>query len=417
METCYALKTHRVEIHKSTTDTEARHYNTDKQLYLLTDSVDMSKSNPHLYEHAIVTLFQLRHSSTAQYKAFWWQWVIRLAHTYVTNHFSMCINYIHYYVIKYLEYIISPITETDLENMEARAVVAEAKVSEKTRAQEIERSIQLEREGESIRSDRERGKLEELKKECEIMRMKLQQAGMKANELQEKLEENERKEREKMQVDTKLYNEERLIEVNKFEREKDEVIAEKTVKVTNEEQHIVWEGYGLRLHIPSNSLPEDCSELKINITVSRARDCELPDEDGVFVSAVYSFSHNLGERKLRKKVTLEMQHCAQGLYIPLCIVQSDSIVPPHEFQTLQGGKFDSSDRYASIELDHFCRFGVYLALYTSRNLKTCASLYYTNIKCDSFHFYLYIVPHLDAILKVFWTLSLFFLLSILGDCQ
>ena len=83
-----------------------------------------------------------------------------------------------------------------------------------------------------------------------------------------------------------------------IEREEGEVIAEKTVKVTNEEQHIVWEGYGLRLHIPPNSLPEDCSELQLNMTVSRARDCELPDEDGILVSAVHSFSHNLGERKL-----------------------------------------------------------------------------------------------------------------------
>ena len=156
------------------------------------------------------------------------------------------------------------------------------------------------------------------------------------------------------------------------------------------------------------------------MTLSRARDSELPDEDGVLVSAVYSFSHKLGERKLRQKATLEMQHCAQGSYIPPCIVQSDSIVPPHKFQTLQGGKFDNSDRYASIELDHFCSFGVYLAWYTSRNLKTCASLYYFSIKSDSFHFYLYIVPHLDAILKVchyFTSERYSFLTLLLGDCQ
>ena len=263
-----------------------------------------------------------------------------------------------YYVIKYLEYIISPIIEIDLENMEARAVVAEVKVSEKTRAQEIERSIQLEREGESIRSDREGDELEELKKECEIMRMKLQQAGMKANELHEKLEENERNEREKMRVETKLYNE------------------------------------------PPKSLPEDCSELQLNMTVSRARDCELPDDDGILVSAVYSFSHNLGERKLRQKATLEMQHCAQGSYLPLYIVQSDSIVPPHNFHIIRGGKFESSDRYASIELDHFCSFGVYLAWLFHRNLSTRATLFYTNITARSFHFLLYICPDLDAIIRV-----------------
>ena len=298
--------------------------------------------------------------------------------------------------------------KADLENLETRAVVTEAKVSknEAKKTQEIrerEHSIPEEREEESKRSDEERDELEELKKEHKIMRMKLERAEIKANELQEKLEENEKKEHEKMRAVAKLVHQERSLEMNTDEREKDEVVAEKTVKVTNEEQDIVWEGYGLRLHIPPNSLPEDCSELQLNMTVSRPRDCELPDEDGVLVSAVYSFSHNLGETKLRQKAILEMQHCTQGSYTPLCIVQSDNIVPPHRFQTLQGGKFDSSDRYASIELDHFCSFGVYLAWYTSRNLKTCASLYYTNIKSDSFHFYLYIVPHLDAILKVFCT--------------
>ena len=257
------------------------------------------------------------------------------------------------------------ILKADLENMETRAVVSEAKLSENEaeKAQEIrerEHSITEEREEERRRSNDERDKIEELK---EIM---IEQAVMITDELQEKLEENGSKECEKIRVEneaTKLDHQERLLEVNKdnnIKREKDEVLAEKTVKVTNEEQDIVWEGYGLRLYIPPNSLPEDCSELQLNITVSRARDCELPDKDGILVSAVYSFSHNLGERKLRKKATLEMQHCAQGSYTPLCIVQSDSIVPPHKFQTLQGGKFDSSDRYASIELDHFCSFGVYL---------------------------------------------------------
>ena len=195
--------------------------------------------------------------------------------------------------------------KADLENMETRAVVAEAKLSENEaeKAQEIrerECSIPEEREGGSRRSDGKRDELEEFK-ECEIMRMKLEQTEMKANELQEKLE---GKEREKIRVEnqaTKLDHQETLLEVNKYdniEREKGEVIAEKRVKVTNEEQGIVWEDYGLRLHIPPNSLPEDCSELQLNMTVSRARDCELPDEDGILVSAVYSFSHNLGERKL-----------------------------------------------------------------------------------------------------------------------
>ena len=195
-----------------------------------------------------------------------------------------------------------------------------------------------------------------------------------------------------------------------FCRSKVSVICDKTVKVTNEGQPIVWEDYGLRLHIPPNSLPEGCSELQLTMTVSRATDCGLRDKGGNLVSAVYSFSHNLEERNLRQKATLEMQHCAQGSYIPLCIVQSDSLVPPHKFQSLEGGKFDSSDRYASIELDHFCSFGVYLAWVFHRNLSTRATLYYTNITPRSFHFLLYICPDLDAIIRVCCNLLLFIIL-------
>ena len=304
--------------------------------------------------------------------------------------------------------------KADLENMETRAVVAETKLSENEteKAQEIrerEHSIPEERE-EEIRSDGERDELEELKKEHEIMRMKLEQAEMKANELQEKLEENERKELEKMRVEnkaTKSYNEEKLLQVNKddnIEREKDEVIAEKTVKVTNEEQHIVWESYGLRLHIPPNSLPEDCSELQLNMTVSRTRDCDLPDENGILVSAVYSFSHNIGERKLRQKATLEMQHCVvSGSSAQLCIVQSDQVTAPHKFNAIDGGNFSSTDGYASIELDHFCSFSVYLKWYVSSliwNIKCIAKVYYTNIQCQSFQFKLFIAPEIDALWKV-----------------
>ena len=80
-----------------------------------------------------------------------------------------------------------------------------------------------------------------------------------------------------------------------------------------------------------------------------------------------------------------------------------AISPPFLFDIHPGGKFDSSDRYASLELDHFCSFGVYLKWYFSsviRTIATCAVLYYTDIMAKSFQFRLFITPQLDAILKV-----------------
>ena len=139
-----------------------------------------------------------------------------------------------------------------------------------------------------------------------------------------------------------------------------DIITEKTVQVTDEEQHIDLEGYGLRLHIHQNSLPENCSQFQLKMAVSRAKVCKLPTENGILVSAVYSFTHNLGDRNLRRPASLEMQHCVVGgSNYPLCIVQSNEISPPFVFSILQGGKFDTLEGYASVELDHFCSFGVY----------------------------------------------------------
>ena len=110
------------------------------------------------------------------------------------------------------------------------------------------------------------------------------------------------------------------------------------------------------------------------------------------------------DRKLRRPATLELQHCVVGgSHSPLSIVQSDEVSPPFQFHILPGGKLDASEGYASLELDHFCSFGVYLKWFISSliwNLKPCAVLYYTNIKPHSFEFHLYIAPQLDAILKV-----------------
>ena len=129
------------------------------------------------------------------------------------------------------------------------------------------------------------------------------------------------------------------------------------MQVTNEEQHIDWEGYGLRLHIHQNSLPEECSQFQQKMAVSRAKDYKLPteEENGILVSAIYSFKYNLGDRKLRRPATLELQHCVVcGSHSPLSIVQSDEVSSPFQFHTLPGRKLDTSEGYASLELDHFC---------------------------------------------------------------
>ena len=142
-----------------------------------------------------------------------------------------------------------------------------------------------------------------------------------------------------------------------MEELRNDVIAQKTVEVTNEEQHIEWEGYGLRLYIPHNSLPRTCSQFQLKMALSKVEDYKLPTKNGILVSGVYSFSHNLGERKLRQPATLEIQHCVKSL-TQLSIIRCHETSPPYQFEIVPGGRFDRTDGYGAIGLDHFCGFGI-----------------------------------------------------------
>ena len=120
------------------------------------------------------------------------------------------------------------------------------------------------------------------------------------------------------------------------------------MQVTNEEQHIVWKEYGLRLHITPNSLPEDLNQCNVKIEVALSGNFQLP-EDGVLVSAVYSFSHDLGNKELRHSVTLEMQHCANTSTLnDLRVVRAMDVHGKFEF--LPGADFNRSDGYGAINL-------------------------------------------------------------------
>jgi hypothetical protein len=218
-------------------------------------------------------------------------------------------------------------------------------------------------------------------------------------------------------MEKKLKSSEALV-ADDFQKQRNpDMVAEKMVKVTNKEQHIIWEGYGLRLHVPPNSLPENCSELKLKMVVSSTKDYKLPAKtDGILVSAVYSFSHNLGEKKFRKPVTLQMQHCVSSHFSSLLHIVWCAVSTQHQFKTLPGGNFVNKDGYGEIELDHFCCFGIMMQLLgygqPAPPLRYHSALYYTNIQHGRFHFHLYVTPQLDATLEVSYT-SLFYILVII----
>ena len=174
------------------------------------------------------------------------------------------------------------------------------------------------------------------------------------------------------------------------------------MQVTNEEQHIFWEGYGLRLHIPPNSLPEDHTQCNVKIKVALSGNFQLP-EDGILVSAVYSFSHDLGNMELRRSVTLEMQHCANNSTLnDLCVFKATKT--PCAYELIAGGDFTCSKGYGAINLYHFCYYGIIWnrvrSLFSSNCFNYCAKMYYTKISFCQFDFELFIFRDLDTQKKV-----------------
>ena len=202
------------------------------------------------------------------------------------------------------------------------------------------------------------------------------------------------------------------------------------VLVTNEEQHIVWEGY---IWSSAAHTPQLTTNIKIEVALSG--NFQLP-EDGVLVSAVYSFSHDLGDKELRRSVTLEMQHCATSsvlndLRVVRAVdepykfeilpgadfVRSDSygaitlqqvvraVNVPYKFEILPGADFARGDGYGAINLHRFSCFSIFLrricSFFSPRNVfEYCAKIYYTGILPFQFDFEFLIIRDLSTLAKV-----------------
>ena len=184
------------------------------------------------------------------------------------------------------------------------------------------------------------------------------------------------------------------------------MLATKTVQVSNEEQLIIWDGYGLRLHIPSNALPENCSQLELKMEVALPDGCQLPEQDGVLVSAVYTFSHDLGGRRLRHAVTLEMQHCvATSALKDLSIIRANAFA--ENFELIPGGDFTATEGYGLIKLFHFSRFAIIflkrfrsLFCLSSSPIEYCSRMFYTSITHRQFDFEFCVIRNLDCLSQV-----------------
>ena len=169
-------------------------------------------------------------------------------------------------------------------------------------------------------------------------------------------------------------------------------------KVTNESAKIDCEKYGIRLYIPTNSLPESCHCCYIKMRVIVSGSFQFP-EKSTLVSALYCLSTDL-EENFAKPLTLEIQHCAcETSYGNLAIVKASGFTTcPYKFEFLEGGVFTESSSYGSIGVQHFCIFGVVDTVCSFFGInflfKYCAFLYY--MKKSDKKYVLYVIITKDS---------------------
>ena len=174
-----------------------------------------------------------------------------------------------------------------------------------------------------------------------------------------------------------------------------EVAGEVEFTVSTEGGSFHLEGYGLRLHVPKDSLPAGMGECKINIRVSLSGQFQLPEGTDL-LSPVFWIS---APCKFTKPVTLEIQHCAlaedEAVLSNLSFVSANCSQKdlPYRFKQVSGGVFTKHSTFGSIKLEHFSGVGVTGSKETPRSY--CAHLYNT-MKQMHWRFYFVIMQDLDA---------------------
>ena len=157
------------------------------------------------------------------------------------------------------------------------------------------------------------------------------------------------------------------------------VIGETSCLVTNEAQTFLWKGHGLKLHIPSESLPPEVRQSNINIKASLSGQFQFPATT-TLVSAVYWIQTPV---KFMQPVTLEIQHCAKlttDSPLNFAVAKCSQKDLPYRFKPLQGGTFSYYTSYGSIDLFHFSGLGI--TEEGSEEQLYCAKQYYIGSKIN-----------------------------------
>ena len=137
------------------------------------------------------------------------------------------------------------------------------------------------------------------------------------------------------------------------------VLQKTVVIVTSSSQSFHWEGYGLKLKVPAQSLPSHINSCKITLMVSLSGLYQFP-ADTELVSPVFWLRC---EPKVQFEIplSLEIEHCAplenySHLRMTKALRSQKDL--PYLFNVIPGGKFSKHSSCGVIGLNHFCALAV-----------------------------------------------------------
>ena len=158
-----------------------------------------------------------------------------------------------------------------------------------------------------------------------------------------------------------------------------EACGEMTAVVySSQAQEIMWETFGLKLHVHEGSLPAGVEQCTIKIMVSLEGQDEFPDSS-YLVSAIFWIRCE-PSCKFIKSVGLEIQHCGKvddelKLIFVRAICSQKWL--PYNFEHI-GGTFTPYSSYGIIELNSFSGVGIIQEVSDERNY--LATLLYKEVK-------------------------------------
>lgn len=118
-----------------------------------------------------------------------------------------------------------------------------------------------------------------------------------------------------------------------------------------------WKGYGVKLHVPPDSLPANCSQHSISVVVRASLSGQYKFPDGCeLVSGIYWIYCPV---KLSKPLKLELQHCSDERE-KLSFVRTNCTQEqlPYLFTRWNGGVFSEHSSHGSISLSRFSGWGI-----------------------------------------------------------